>query len=49
MYRLTLTWLLEMLGFLVLAGCVMAAGLWVRDRRARESSEARPEEGESHR
>ena len=45
MYRLTLTWLLGMLGILVLAGCVMAAGLWVRERRAHGAGEVSPRDG----
>lgn len=46
MYKLALTWLLGMLGFLVLSGCAMAAGLWVRERLARGSGEAGIGDGE---
>jgi hypothetical protein len=42
MYTLTLTWLLGLLGFLVLAGCAMAIGLWVRERLVRAAGKPEP-------
>jgi hypothetical protein len=41
MYRLAVTWLLGVLGFLVAAGGVMAVALWVRQRGRKGGDEDR--------
>jgi hypothetical protein len=47
MYDLALTWLLGLLGFVVVAGAAMAVGLWVRQRFSRRPDGAGRQEADS--